>query len=55
MNPDAFTINAVAQDDFSDVQVPDAPAQHPHTPHTAAERAYSEKTLKQRKAETMNR
>lgn len=31
---DAFTINAVAQDDFSDVQVLDAPEQPPHTPHT---------------------
>ncbi|KAL8730258.1 MAG: hypothetical protein Q9181_004725 [Wetmoreana brouardii] len=31
---DAFTIHAVAQDDFSDVQIPDAPEQPPHTPHT---------------------
>ncbi|KAL8768694.1 MAG: hypothetical protein Q9209_005112 [Squamulea sp. 1 TL-2023] len=32
----AFTIKAVAQDDFSDVQIPDAPEQPPHTPHTGA-------------------
>ncbi|KAL8761537.1 MAG: hypothetical protein Q9184_002357 [Pyrenodesmia sp. 2 TL-2023] len=32
----AFTISAVAQDDFSDVQVPDAVEQPPHTPHTGA-------------------
>lgn len=32
--PDAFTIKAVAQDDFSDVQIPNAPEQPPHTPHT---------------------
>ncbi|KAI4089053.1 MAG: hypothetical protein LQ348_005115 [Seirophora lacunosa] len=30
----AFTIKAVAQDDFSDVQIPNAPEQPPHTPHT---------------------
>ncbi|KAL8712405.1 MAG: hypothetical protein Q9220_003253 [cf. Caloplaca sp. 1 TL-2023] len=38
----AFTIHAVSQDDFSDVQIPDAPAQSPHTPHTGATRAPSE-------------
>ncbi|KAL8920173.1 MAG: hypothetical protein Q9208_006419 [Pyrenodesmia sp. 3 TL-2023] len=27
---------SVAQDDFSDVQVPDAVEQPPHTPHTGA-------------------
>ncbi|KAL8632122.1 hypothetical protein Q9189_002146 [Teloschistes chrysophthalmus] len=32
----AFTIKAVAQDDFSDVQIPDVPEQPPHTPHTGA-------------------
>ncbi|KAL8865275.1 MAG: hypothetical protein Q9205_003046 [Flavoplaca limonia] len=35
----AFTIKAVAQDDFSDVQIPNAPEQPPHTPHTGAARA----------------
>ena len=29
MNPDVFTINAVSQDDFEDVKVPDAPKQSP--------------------------
>lgn len=29
MLADSFTIRAVAQDDFEDVQVPDAPAQSP--------------------------
>ncbi|KAI9809009.1 MAG: hypothetical protein M1825_002298 [Sarcosagium campestre] len=29
----AFTINAVKQDDFEDVQVPDAPPQPPRTPN----------------------
>ena len=36
---DAFTIHAVAQDDFSDVQVPDAPEQPPHTPHAGVLKA----------------
>ncbi|KAL8943534.1 MAG: hypothetical protein Q9216_000992 [Gyalolechia sp. 2 TL-2023] len=35
----AFTIKAVAQDDFSDVQVPNAPEQPPHTPHTGVLKA----------------
>ncbi|KAI9756160.1 MAG: Nucleolar protein 12 [Chaenotheca gracillima] len=30
----AFTINAISQDDFEDVPIPDAPAQTPHAPHT---------------------
>ena len=30
---DAFTIKAVAQDDFEDVKVPDAPLQPPKTPN----------------------
>ncbi|KAL8657894.1 MAG: hypothetical protein Q9226_001467 [Calogaya cf. arnoldii] len=34
----AFTIRAVAQDDFSDVQIPDAPEQPPHTPHAGTSR-----------------
>ncbi|MCJ1280942.1 hypothetical protein MMC26_000260 [Xylographa opegraphella] len=37
----AFTIRAVAQDDFSDVQIPDAPSQPPHTPNAGVERAVS--------------
>ncbi|KAF2151396.1 hypothetical protein K461DRAFT_295453 [Myriangium duriaei CBS 260.36] len=30
-----FTIRAVAQDDFEDVPIPDAPAQPGHAPHTS--------------------
>lgn len=36
---DAFTINAVAQDEFTDVQVPDAPVQSTHIPNTELDRA----------------
>ena len=43
---DAFTINAVAQDDFSDVQIPDAPSQPPHTPNVGVERPVSGAVLK---------
>lgn len=39
---DAFTISAVAQDDFSDVQIPDAVQQPPHTPHAGALKTPSE-------------
>ncbi|MCJ1481639.1 hypothetical protein MMC06_001798 [Schaereria dolodes] len=42
----AFTINAVAQDDFSDVQIPDAPAQPPHTPNAGVERPAGGEVLK---------
>lgn len=35
---DAMTIRAVAQDDFSDVEIPNAPAQPPHTPNAGVER-----------------
>lgn len=35
VNPDAFTIKAVGQDDFEDVKVPDAPVQPPKTPNVA--------------------
>ncbi|KAL8730626.1 MAG: hypothetical protein Q9166_003939 [cf. Caloplaca sp. 2 TL-2023] len=35
----AYTIKAVSQDDFTDVQIPDAPEQPPHTPHTGIARA----------------
>lgn len=30
---DAFTIRAVAQDEFEDVQIPDAPVVPAHAPH----------------------
>ncbi|MCJ1388069.1 hypothetical protein MMC18_000913 [Xylographa bjoerkii] len=42
----AFTIKAVAQDDFSDVQIPDAPSQPPHTPNAGVERAVSSTAVK---------
>ncbi|MCJ1378401.1 hypothetical protein MMC17_001499 [Xylographa soralifera] len=42
----AFTIKAVAQDDFSDVQIPDAPSQPPHTPNAGVERAVSSIAVK---------
>ncbi|KAK0510963.1 hypothetical protein JMJ35_006515 [Cladonia borealis] len=51
----SWTINAVAQDDFSDVPIPDAPAQPPHTPHAGFERAGSEAGLNQRREETLKR
>jgi len=35
-NVDAFTIRAVAQDDFEDVPIPDAPVQPGHAPHHSA-------------------
>ncbi|KAL8829147.1 MAG: hypothetical protein Q9191_002175 [Dirinaria sp. TL-2023a] len=50
-----FTINAVAQDDFSDVPVPDAPPQPPHTPNAGVERPVSEALLNQEKAQTKSR
>ena len=43
---DSFTIRAVAQDDFSDVPIPDAPAQPAHTPNTGIDRAIGETALK---------
>ncbi|MCJ1238989.1 hypothetical protein MMC14_006981 [Varicellaria rhodocarpa] len=42
----AFTINAVNQDDFSDVEIPDAPSQPPHTPNTGVEKSVSREVLK---------
>ena len=30
--PDAYTLNAIGQDDFEDVKVPDAPAKPASTP-----------------------
>ncbi|CAF9908361.1 MAG: hypothetical protein HETSPECPRED_008056 [Heterodermia speciosa] len=50
----SFTINAVAQDDFSDVQVPDAPAQPPHTPNAGAETSTTQAVLDQQREKTKN-
>ncbi|CAF9909353.1 MAG: hypothetical protein ALECFALPRED_005527 [Alectoria fallacina] len=46
-----YTINAVGQDDFSDVPIPDAPAQPPHSPHTGVERPVSAAALNTQKEE----
>lgn len=35
---DVMTIRAVSQDDFSDVQIPDAPVQPPRTPNVGVEK-----------------
>ncbi|KAI4237192.1 MAG: hypothetical protein L6R40_005970 [Gallowayella cf. fulva] len=48
-----FTIKAVAQDDFSDVQIPDAPEQPPHTPHTGIARAPEQLSVKGTKYEDL--
>ncbi|KAL8795546.1 MAG: hypothetical protein Q9195_001967 [Heterodermia aff. obscurata] len=48
----SFTIHAVAQDDFSDVQVPDAPAQPPHTPNAGAEKSTTQALLEQQREKT---
>ncbi|KAG6999269.1 hypothetical protein G7Y79_00036g072250 [Physcia stellaris] len=50
----SFTINAVAQDDFSDVQVPDAPSQPPHTPNAGTETSTTEALLQQQRQHTKN-
>ena len=50
---DSWTINAVAQDDFSDVPIPDAPAQPPHAPHAGVERSVSAAALNKRKEERL--
>ena len=50
---DSYTINAVAQDDFSDVPVPDAPAQPPHTPHAGVERTISVAAFDKQKEERL--
>ncbi|CAD0111782.1 unnamed protein product [Aureobasidium uvarum] len=39
----SFTIRAVAQDDFEDVVVPDAPATPGHAPHTSTVRQVAPK------------
>ena len=52
--PDSFTINAVAQDDFSDVQVPDAPSQPPHTPNAGAKTSTTEAVLERQREKTKN-
>ncbi|KAI4134964.1 MAG: hypothetical protein LQ347_001076 [Umbilicaria vellea] len=41
----AYTIKAVSQDDFSDVPIPDAPAQPPHTPNAGVNRPVSAAVL----------
>ncbi|KAL2058629.1 hypothetical protein ABVK25_001357 [Lepraria finkii] len=51
----SWTINAVAQDDFSDVPIPDAPTQALHPPRTGVEKAGSEAELNQRRDETPTR
>ena len=35
-NADTWTLKAIGQDDFSDVPIPDAPAQPAHTPNASA-------------------
>lgn len=50
---DWWTINAVAQDDFSDVPIPDASAQPPHSPHTGVERSVSAAALNNQKEERL--
>ena len=50
---DSWTINAVAQDDFSDVPMPDAPAQPPHSPHTGVEKSVSAAALSKKKEERL--
>ncbi len=50
---DSWTINAVAQDDFSDVPIPDAPAQPPHSPQTGVETAVDEAAFNRRKEERL--
>lgn len=50
---DSYTLHAVAQDDFSDVSVPDAPAQPPHSPHTGVERSISVAALNKQKEERL--
>lgn len=50
---DSWTINAVAQDDFSDVPIPDAPAQPPHSPHTGVEKSVSAAALNKQKEERL--
>ena len=50
---DSWTINAVAQDDFSDVPIPDAPAQPPHSPHTGVEKSVSTAAFSKQKEERL--
>ena len=50
---DSWTINAVAQDDFSDVPIPDAPAQPPQAPHAGVERSVSAAALNKQKEERL--
>ena len=53
LQSDSWTINAVAQDDFSDVPIPDVPAQPPHTPHTGVEKPVNEALFNQQKDERL--
>ena len=50
---DSWTINAVAQDDFSDIPIPDAPAQPPHSPHTGVEKSGSVAAFDQQREERL--
>lgn len=43
----------MAQDDFSDVPIPDASAQPPHSPHTGVERSVSAAALNNQKEERL--
>lgn len=38
---DSYTINSIAQDDFSDVPIPDEPAQPAHTSNASTTKAVS--------------
>ncbi|KAL9638891.1 MAG: hypothetical protein Q9164_001265 [Protoblastenia rupestris] len=51
----AWTIHAVAQDDFSDIPIPDALPQAAHTPHVGFDRAASEQGLNERKEAAVER
>ncbi|MCJ1267431.1 hypothetical protein MMC22_007316 [Lobaria immixta] len=43
-----WTIHAISQDDFSDVPIPDAPAQPAHTPNTGVVKAADPATVPRR-------
>lgn len=43
---DVYTFKAVAQDDFSDIQIPDAPVQSAHTPNIGVDRAAAAPAVK---------
>lgn len=52
---DSYTIKVVAQDDFSDVPIPDAPPQSAHTPNTGVEKAASVESLDARREAAVSR